>query len=147
MTPRAGFRGCFAALFAFFSMAVLCPKASFAGDLVFGPVTCQCSTGAPTVYNYSFTAVEPAQGLIFKVFNGGLEDTTYELVSSTITLNGVQIIGPSNFNQHVAYLEVPVKLQAQNSPSGETTISSLVPKPDSGRQVRALEVVPDEVFN
>jgi RHS repeat-associated protein len=39
--------------------------------------------------------------------------------SSTITLNGIQILGPDNFNQKVSFLEVPISLQALNTLSVE----------------------------
>lgn len=116
MTPRSGFSGRFIVLFAALTTFLLSPTITSASDLVFGPITCQRGTGAPSFFSYSFTAPEPSRGFIFKVFNGGLENTTYEQVSnSTITLNGVQILGPSNFNQNVTYLEVPVALQVQNT--------------------------------
>ena len=116
MTPRSWFRGLFVALLAFITVSLTSPAITSASDVVFGPVTCQRGPGAPTVFDYSFTAPPSSQGYIFKVYNGGLEDTTYEQVSSsTITLNGVPIIGPNNFNQKVAYIEAPVALQAHNT--------------------------------
>jgi len=116
MVRESGIRRRFVTLLAIFTAFLLSPSITSAGDLVFGPVTCQRGTGAPTVFIYSFSVPEPSRGFIFKVYNGGLEDTTYELVSSsTITLNGIQILGPSNFNQNVTSLEAPVSLQAQNT--------------------------------
>ena len=104
--------------FALIVAALAAPAFAGAADLVLGPVTIQRGTGAPTVFNYTFTAPESNHGFVLKVYNGGLEDTTYELVSSsTITLNGTEILGPNNFNQHITYLEVPVALQAQNEMS------------------------------
>jgi len=51
-----------------------------------------------------------------KAFNGGLQNSQSELVSSTIvTLNGVQVIGANNFNQNVAEVDVPVTLQASDT--------------------------------
>ena len=116
MTPKLWFRGRYVALLAILAMSALSPAITFANDLVFGPVTCQRGVGAPTVFNYTFGVTEPSRGYIFKVYNGGLEDTTYEQVSSsTITLNGVEILGPNNFSQNVGYLELPVVLQTQNT--------------------------------
>lgn len=101
---------------AFLGIFLCLTAQGLAGDLVFGPETCQRGTGAPTVFSYSFPATEPTRGYVFKVYNGGLEDTTYEMVSSsTVTLNGVQILGPSNFSQNVSYLEVPITLQTENA--------------------------------
>lgn len=125
----------------------------FATDIVFGPVTCQRGTGAPTVFNYSFAVPEPSRGFIFKVYNGGLDDTIYELVSSSVVvLNGAQILGPNNFNQKVAFLEVPVNLQAQNSlrvevrgkPGGALVIKAfpfvVIDVPVSGLAISATSV-------
>jgi N-acetylneuraminic acid mutarotase len=45
------------------------------------------------------------------VYNGGLEDTETEKVSSSkIILNGNLIIGPQNFNQNVETIKVPINL-------------------------------------
>lgn len=120
MTPRSGFRGRSVVVSAILAAILSAPSIGSAGDLVFGPVTCQRGTGAPTVFTYAFAVAEPSRGFILKVFNGGLDDTTYELVSSSVLrLNGVEILGPDKFNQNVTNLDVPVKLQAQNSLSVE----------------------------
>lgn len=120
LAPKPGFRGHFIFFFAFIVISLISPTIATASDLVFGPITCLRGTGAPTVFEYSFAAPEPSRGFIFKVYNGGLEDTTYELVSSSvITLNGAEILGPNNFNQQTAYVEIPVFLQAQNTLSVE----------------------------
>jgi RHS repeat-associated protein len=116
MTPDSVSCGRFSALCAVLTLSLLFPSLTSASDPVFGPVTCQRGAGAPTVFNYSFTAPEPSRGFVFKLQNGGLEDASYEQVSSSvITLNGVQILGPSNFSQEVSVLEVPIALQERNS--------------------------------
>jgi RHS repeat-associated protein len=95
---------------------LLAPTTTLAGDEIFGPQVCRRGTGAPTVFQYSFPAAEPDRGYVLKVFNGGLEDTLFEQVSSSvITLNGVEVLGPNNFSQLVSYLEVPVALQPQQN--------------------------------
>ncbi len=46
----------------------------------------------------------------------GLQNSQTELVSSSVvTINGVQVLGPSNFNQNVSEVDVPVTLQASNT--------------------------------
>jgi RHS repeat-associated protein len=111
-------RGCRAilTLAAIAALSFTAVPLSSANETVFGPQTCQRGTGAPTVFTYTFSVKEPSSGHIVQVYNGGLEDASYEPVgSSTVTLNGVEILGPRNFNQNVRYLEVPVGLQPDNS--------------------------------
>ena len=69
MTGNGGFLSRFAKVLTILLALLLFPTRSSAGDLVFGPV----SQG------------EPSRGFIFKVYNGGSEETTYEMVSSMIT--------------------------------------------------------------
>jgi RHS repeat-associated protein len=60
--------------------------------------------------------LNPNTQYTLKAFNGGLHDGQTELVSSGfVNLNGVQIIGPNNFNQNVAEVDVPVTLQGANT--------------------------------
>jgi len=83
---------------------------------VFGPKNYVRGTGAPVTVTDSFTVLSPATQYTLKVFNGGLENTQTELVSSSIvTINGVQVLGPSNFNQNVSEIDVPITLQASNT--------------------------------
>lgn len=71
-------------------------------------------SGAPVVKTVIFSSV-PGNATL-KIYNGGLVDGEYEKVSSSvIKLNGVQIVGPSNFNQGVSFLAVSVTLQAGNN--------------------------------
>src|SRR6266853_2165735 len=83
---------------------------------VFGPKNYVRGTGAPVTVTDTFTVLNPSTQYTLKAFNGGLENTQTELVSSSIvTINGVQVLGPSNFNQHVSEVDVPVILQASNT--------------------------------
>lgn len=83
---------------------------------VFGPQNYTRNAGAPVTVTSSFSVLNPNTQYTLKVFNGGLQDTQTELVSSGfVTINGVQVIGPSNFNQNVVEVDVPVTLQAANT--------------------------------
>src|SRR6266852_5832442 len=83
---------------------------------VFGPKNYVRGTGAPVTVTDSFTVLNPATQYTLKAFNGGLENSQTELVSSSVvTINGVQVLGPSNFNQNVSEIDVPVTLQASNT--------------------------------
>src|SRR5690348_10458992 len=82
----------------------------------FGPQDYTRGTGTPVTVTTSFSVLNPNTHYTLKVFNGGLQDTQTELVSSGfVTVNGVQVVGPNNFNQNVAEVDVPVTLQGSNT--------------------------------
>jgi len=63
----------------------------------------------------TFPSAYPGESCLLQVYNGGLEDSEFELVSSsTIALNGTQVVAPNEFNQQVSYIEKPVTLTAAN---------------------------------
>jgi hypothetical protein len=60
--------------------------------------------------------LNPSTQFTLHVVNGGLGDASTELASgSVITINGVQVVGPNNFNKNVTVLDVPVTLQSSNT--------------------------------
>jgi hypothetical protein len=104
---------------------------------VFGPTTYTRTTGAPNQYTTTFTApawiTSPYDLHIVNGDSSG-KDRVYGAISSaTITLNGVQIAGPSDFNQNVATLDRSVTLQATN-----TLQVSLASKPGSFLTINVL---------
>jgi len=89
-------------------------------------------TGSPVTESTNFSVKNPSTQYTLEVINGGLEDATYEYVSSSvILLNGVQLFGPSDFNQNMSSLEAVVSLQSSNElsvtlmgkPNGAITIN------------------------
>src|SRR6202008_317509 len=83
---------------------------------VFGPKNYTRGTGAPVTVTDTFSVINPNTQYTLKAFNGGLQNSEAELVSSSVvTLNGVQVLGPSDFNQNVTEVDVPVTLQASNT--------------------------------
>jgi RHS repeat-associated protein len=81
----------------------------------FGPQSYVRDTGAPVTVTNTFSVLNPNTQYTLRVDNGGLTDSDTDRVSSTvITVNGVQIVGPNNFNQNVAFVEVAVTLQQAN---------------------------------
>src|SRR5438876_6503174 len=103
-------------------LAILCVVTvvaipAYAGTFtVFGPKNYVRGTGAPVTVTDTFAVLNPATQYTLKAFNGGLQNTQTELVSSSVvTLNGVQVLGPSNFNQNVSEVDVPVTLQSSNT--------------------------------
>jgi hypothetical protein len=82
---------------------------------VFGPQTYTRTTGAPNEYTTTFTAppwiVSPFN---LHIVNGDASGKN-RISSATIALNGVQIAGPSDFNQNVATIDRSATLQATNT--------------------------------
>lgn len=82
----------------------------------FGPQDYTRGTGAPVTVTNTFSVLNPNTQYTLKAFNGGLQDNQNELVSSGfVIVNGVQVIGPNNFNQNVTEVVVPVTLQTSNT--------------------------------
>ncbi len=93
----------------------------FAGTFnAFGPKTHPRETGDPVTVVDQFSVLNPSAQYTLRIHNGGLVDGEFEKVSSSvIKLNGVQIVGPDEFNQNVSFLEKPVSLLANNELSVE----------------------------
>src|SRR5215471_11333235 len=110
-------RGPFADFALIASFVLLFPALGHAGTWIpFGPKNYVRGTGAPVTVTDSFTLLNPAAQYTLKAFNGGLQDNQTELVSSSVvTLNGVQVIGPQNFGQGVAEIDIPITPQAVNT--------------------------------
>ena len=82
----------------------------------FGPQYFIRGTGAPETVTHSFSVQDPNTEFFLRVYNGGLQDSEAESVSSSIiSLNGIQVIGPEQFNQTVTFLETPVTPQLDNT--------------------------------
>ncbi|MGH7831720.1 MAG: hypothetical protein ACREP8_16260, partial [Candidatus Binatia bacterium] len=107
----------------FLTAAVLIslPSAAFSGNFVaFGPQSYTRGSGSPVTVTNSFAVLNPNTTYTLKIYNSGLTDGEFEKVSSSvISLNGVQIAGPNEFNQKVALIEKPVVLAANNQLSVE----------------------------
>jgi len=79
----------------------------------FGPKTYVRSTGAPVTVTDTFSIKNPNTQFTLHVQNGSLQDDVTEFVSSTvITVNGVTVVAPGDFNQQTATLDRTVQLQA-----------------------------------
>ena len=93
------------------------PATSLAGWVtMFGPNQYVRTTGAPNTFTDTFSAVPGEAKIVVK--NGALdgEDRIIDALSSAkIYINGEQIFGPSDFNQHVHLLERSVNLLEVNS--------------------------------
>lgn len=95
------------AIFAFF--IGLFPPLSQAGTWVAFQGSYTRGTGAPVTVTDSFALLNSVTQYTLKAFNGGLQNDTTELVSNSVVyLNGVQVIGPANFNQSVTEVSVTI---------------------------------------
>lgn len=102
---------------------------------VFGPQTFVRTTGAPNGYTTTFSLpawiVSPYN---LHIVNGDANGNNRVSISSaTVTLNGVQVVGPSDFNQNVATIDRSVTLQSTNTL--QVTLSS---KPGSYLTINAF---------
>src|SRR5882724_3131319 len=98
---------------AFFATTSLLSAGTFTA---FGPKSYTRSAGAPVTITDTFSVLNPKAQYTLKAFNGGMQNSQAELVSSSvIILNGMQVLGPNNFNQNVTEVDVPVTLLASNT--------------------------------
>lgn len=113
------------------------PSTGIPGNfVVFGPQSYMRSSGAPVTVANTFTGFNSATSYTLQIYNGGLADGEFEKVSSSvIALNGVQIVGPNEFNQNVTLIEKPVTLSSSNQLSIE-----LRGKPGGGITIQIIGV-------
>src|SRR5260221_1461181 len=98
---------------AFFAATSLLSAGTFTA---FGPKNYTRGTGAPVTVTDTFSVLNPKTQYTLRAFNGGVQNSQAELVSSSvITVNGVQVLGPNNFNQNVTEVDVPVALLVSNT--------------------------------
>lgn len=103
---------------------------------VFGPQHYKRAEGEPQVVTTPFTAQNPGNTYTLKVYNGGLVGSGASgsaISAAVITLNGVAIFSPNDFNQHVSVLTKQVTLTTTN-----TLVVELRSKQDG---VIAVEVI------
>jgi hypothetical protein len=91
-------------------------------------------TGEPITETSTFAGVNSMA--IVKVYNGGLQDTLTEKVSSsTISINGQVVFGPSDFNQTASFLEKTVVLS-----EGQNTLNVILKgKPGGSLTVQIMQ--------
>jgi len=88
----------------------------YAGTFIpYGPEVFLRESGSPVTVSDTFAVLNPNTTYSLEIYNGGLEDSEYEKVSSSIiSLSGDQIIGPSEFNQNVNYVEKSITVTIVN---------------------------------
>jgi len=94
---------------------------------VFGPADYTRATGKPAPISRSFGVRNPTTEYTLRIFNGGKTGQFARSSSAVVTLNGVDVARPSDFNQHASLIERRVTLAAQN-----TIVVELRSAPGSG---------------
>src|SRR2546425_12353639 len=65
-------------------------------------------SGQPTVVTRPFTVTVPSANYTLVIYNGGSNNQYDRVSSGIVTLNGAQVVGPSDFNQQVSIIQKPV---------------------------------------
>jgi hypothetical protein len=70
----------------------------------FGPEDFVRSSGKPTDVIRTFTVANPNSSYTLRIDNGGLNGKFRRVSSGVITLNGIEVVRPNDFNQNVAVI-------------------------------------------
>src|SRR3954471_5744585 len=85
------------------------------GVQIFGPKQYVRTTGAPNQYTDTFAVPAWVVSPYKLHIQNGDPSGSNRISSATITVNGTQVAGPSDFNQNVAALDRTVTLTAQTT--------------------------------
>ena len=89
--------------------------ASLAGEVaVFGPKDYVRGTGRPVIVTDTFPVANPTGSFTLHIDNGGAQGQYGRVSSAVVTLNGVVVVAPNEFNQQISVIEKPVVLISQN---------------------------------
>ncbi|MCK4829853.1 hypothetical protein KA005_79755, partial [bacterium] len=88
--------------------------------LVFGPKQYTRNKGKPVTETDNFTSSITGPNFTLRVINGDAQGD-HRVSSGTITLNGEQVVGPSDFNQQVEIIERTVTINSSNEISVKLT--------------------------
>ena len=97
---------------------------------VFGPRDYVRATGVPVVESATFRA-DPGGSFVLAIANGGADGQHQRVTSAVITLNGVIVVMPHEFNPGVGLITRQVPLEATN-----TLLVELRGAPGSGLTIR-----------
>lgn len=104
-------------------------------DLVFGPKVYTRSPRPPHTVTERFTACRPERRFHLRVENG--PGRSRPLTGASVVLNGVEVLGPSDFKRKADWLERPVELAARN-----TLVLRLAGDPGGALSVSVVSNVP-----
>ncbi|MBI3722020.1 MAG: hypothetical protein HY248_05655, partial [Fimbriimonas ginsengisoli] len=97
------------------ALFALSNPAHAAEQVIFGPTQYVRTSGPPNQFTEDI-AVPPTLSAPFRLHvQNGNSDGTLRISSATIVLNGVQVAGPSDFNQQVAAFDRTMTLQPNNT--------------------------------
>jgi len=97
----------------FLSLAAVIPLASHAVTAdVFGPETFVRASAEPIAVERVFAVTDPAADYFIEVVNG--MGVSARVSSAVISLNGVELVLPSDFSQQVELIEMPIRVQEEN---------------------------------
>jgi hypothetical protein len=82
-------------------------------DTVFGPRAYVRTTGSPDTFAETLDVCRPERPFVLRVENG--PGGAVKVASGTITLNGVEVVHPSDFGKQVDTIERPVALAPSNA--------------------------------
>lgn len=88
-------------------------SASTNGNIVFGPVTYERTTGSPNIFIDNFSVPYLEGNFTLYLENG--KDSKNKISSATIILNGETIVRQNEFNQTVDYINKSIKLKPYNN--------------------------------
>ncbi len=89
---------------------------SLGGTFVaFGPEDYIRAKGKPAPLSTRFTVLNPNTNYTLHINDGGLKGEFARVSSTVIKLNGVEIVGPSDFNQKVTVIERPTTVLSINA--------------------------------
>lgn len=117
----------------FVSQPVAAGETSTGQFNAFGPENFVRGFGSPVIEERTFTVLNPNTQYALRIDNGGVNGEFTRVSSATVSLNGVQIVGPNQFNHTVSLIVRPVTLSAINELAVE-----LRSKPGSGFTLRVI---------
>ncbi|RPI02924.1 MAG: DUF946 domain-containing protein, partial [Zetaproteobacteria bacterium] len=115
-------------------LAILPAASNAATFTVFGPQEFTRDRGGPETEFATFSVPHPGSFYVVRIFNGKSEsDTKCRVSSAVIAINGVEVVGPSSFNQQTWRIEKEVELLPNNQlavelrgkPGGTITVEIL----------------------
>lgn len=114
MNARPTRRGWFAVVMLCLAFVLVHQEIVQAQTVLFGPKQYTRTAGPPNIFTDTFTLPAGTTApYTLHVVNGNTNGTN-RISSATVTLNGAQILGPSDFGQNVAIIDRTVTLQASN---------------------------------
>ena len=83
-------------------------------DVVFGPKDYVRTAGPPDEMIENFTIAVPGSDFTLRIDNGGAIGQYDRITNATVQLNGVQLLGQSDFGKDVAIIERTINLASTN---------------------------------